>query len=129
MHPNAMLQRQYLIMKELFAEHGIPGYLCTDNGPQFANALSAEFATEWKFDHNTSAPMRPRSNGQAEAAMKIVKGLLTHAKCSGPSTLLAHCSTPIDAHLCSLTKLLYPWALHNTVPHCIWNTDPHAATE
>ena len=34
------------VMKELFAEHGIPEVLHTDNGPQFANALFTEFATD-----------------------------------------------------------------------------------
>ena len=71
------------VLKELFTEHGIPGILSTDNCPQFANELFTEFATGWKFDHNTISPRNPRSNGQAEAAVKTVKGLLTHAKCSG----------------------------------------------
>ena len=71
------------VLKELFTEHGIPVVFHTDIGPQFANALFTEFATDWKFDHNTSLPRNPRSNGQAEAAMKTVKGLLIHAKCSG----------------------------------------------
>ena len=74
-----MLQR-LSIMKESFTEHGIPESVNTDSGPQFADALFAEFATDWKFDHNISDPRNPRSNGQAEAAMKIIKGLLTHAK-------------------------------------------------
>ena len=98
------------VLKELFAEHGIPEVLCTDNGPQFANALFTKFATDWKFDHNTSSPRNPRSNGQAEAAIKTVKGLLTHAKCSGQDpylALLAYHSTPIDAHLHSPAEMLY----------------------
>ena len=89
------------IVKELFAENGIPKLLCTANAPHFANTLFAEIATYWKFDHNTSAPRSPRSNGQAEAAEKIVKGLLTYAKCSGQDpwlALLAYHSTPINAH-------------------------------
>ena len=49
----------------------------------------AEFAKEWNFDHDTSSPRNPRSNGQAEAAMKIVKGLLSKAKYSGKDPHLA----------------------------------------
>ena len=64
-------------LKELFGEHGIPESLHSDNGPQFASTLFAEFATDWNFDHCASAPTNPCSNGQAEAAMKIIKGLLT----------------------------------------------------
>ena len=100
----------HLSPKELFAEHGIPEVLPTDNGSQFANALFTEFATDQKFDHNNSSPRNPRSNGQAEAAMKTVKGLLTCAKCSGQDpylALLAYHSTPNDAHLHSPTEMLY----------------------
>ena len=82
------------MLKGLFSEHGIPETLRSDNGPQFANHMFAEFAKEWNFDHNTSSPRNPRSNGQAEATMKIVKGLLSKAKYSGQ---LAYRSTPIDA--------------------------------
>ena len=64
-------------LKEMFAEHGIPESLCSDNGPQFSSGLFAEFATEWNFDHWTSAPTSPHSNGQVETAMKIIKRLLT----------------------------------------------------
>ena len=66
--------KTFSVLKELFAEHDIPEILCTDNGPQFANALFTEFATDWKFDHNTSSPRNPRSNGQPEATMKTVNG-------------------------------------------------------
>ena len=98
------------VLKELFTEHGIPEVLHTDNGPQFTNALFTEFATDWKFNHNISSPRNPRSNSQAEAAIKNVKGLLTHAKCFVQETylaLLAYCSTPTDAHLCSPAEKLY----------------------
>ena len=71
------------VLKELFAEHGILEIPHTDNGSQFANALFTKFATNWKFDHNTSSPRNPRSNGQTEAAIKTIKGLLTYAKWSG----------------------------------------------
>ena len=57
-------------MKELFAEHGIPEIIQTDNGPQFASQLFAEFTKDWNIDHELSSPQNPRSNGQAESAVK-----------------------------------------------------------
>ena len=42
------------VLKELFSEHGIQETLRSDNGPQFASHVFAEFANEWNFDHNTS---------------------------------------------------------------------------
>ena len=97
------------VLKELFAEHDIPEVLHTDNGPQFANSCFTKFATDWKFDHNTSSPRNPRSSGQVEAAIKTTKELLNHAKCSGQDpylALLAYQSMPIDAHLHSPAEIL-----------------------
>ena len=94
----------------MFSEHGISETVRSDNGPQFASHQFTEFAKEWNFDHTTSSLRNPRSNGQAKAAVKVAKGLLTHAKYSGQDpylTLLAYRSTPINAHLCSPAEMLY----------------------
>ena len=120
------------VLKELFSEHGIPETLRSDNGPQFASHLFAEFAKEWNFDHNTSSPRNPRSNGQAEAAVKIIKGLLNCAKYSGEDpylALLAYRSTPIDAHLRSPAEMLYQRTIHTTLPQRIHHKYPHAADD
>ena len=84
------------------------------------------------FDHTTSSPRNPRSNGQAEATVKITKGLLTHAKYSGQDpylALLAYRSTPINAHLCSPAEMLYQRAIRTTVPQGIRHKDPQAAAD
>ena len=120
------------VLKELFAEHGIPEEIRSDNGPQFASHLFAEFTKDWNIKHSTSSPRNPRSNGQAESAVKIVKGLLTRAKCSGQDpylALLAYRSTPVDSHLRSPAKMLYQHALCTTVPQRIRHKDPYAAAE
>ena len=119
-------------MKELFAEHGIPEIIQTDKGPQFASHLFAEFTKDWNIDHKLSSPQNPRSNGQAESAVKIVKGLLTHAKYSGQDphlALLAYRSTPVDAHLRSPAEMLYQCVIWTTVPQRIRNRDPHAVSD
>ena len=120
------------VLKELFAEHGIPEEIRSDNGPQFASHLFAEFTKDWNIKHSTSSPRNPRSNGQAESAVKIVKGLLTRAKCSGQDpylALLAYRSTPVDSHLRSRAEMLYQRALRTTVPQRIRHKDPYAAAE
>ena len=101
------------VLKELFAEHGIPEEIQSDNGPQFASHFFTEFMKDLSIKHSTSSPRNPRSNGQVESAVKIVKGLLTHAKCSGQDpylALLAYRSTQlilIYDHLvrCSISVL------------------------
>ena len=90
------------VLKELFAQHGILEEIRSDNGPRFASHLFAEFTKDWNIKHSTSSPRNPWSNGQAESAVKIVKGLLTRAKCSGQDpylALLAYRNTPVDSHL------------------------------
>ena len=120
------------VFKELFSEHGIPETIRFDNGPQFASHQFAEFTKEWNFDHTTSSPRNPRSNGQAKAAVKVTKGLLTHAKYSGQDSylaLLAYMSTPIDAHLHSPAEMLYQRAIRTTMPQRIRHKYPHAADD
>ena len=110
------------------------GFLKQSNltGPQFASHQFTEFAKEWNFDHTTSSPSNPRSNGQAEAAVKVVKGHLTRAKYSGQDpylALLAYRSTPIDAHLHSPAEMLYQRVIKTTVPQRIRHKDPQAAAD
>ena len=120
------------VLKELFSEHGIPKTIRSDNGPQFTSHQFAEFAKEWNIDHTTSSPRNPRSNGQAEAAVKVVKGLLTHAKYSRQDpylALLAYRSTPIDAHLRSPAEMIYQRVIRTTVPQRLRHKDPPAAAD
>ena len=84
------------------------------------------------FDHTTSSPRNPRSNGEAEATVKVTKGLLTHAKYSGQDSylaLLAYRSTPIDAHLHSPPEMLYQRVVRTTVPQRIRHKDAQAAPD
>ena len=63
-------------LKAQFSRHGIPEVLVTDNGPQFVSGEFSEFATQWEFQHVTSSPYHPKSNGKAESAVKVVKSRL-----------------------------------------------------
>lgn len=75
-------------MKHHFAVHGIPFKLLTDNGPQFASREFKSFASEWSFEHITSSPYFPQSNGFAENAVKQAKNLLEKCKKDGSDPLL-----------------------------------------
>ena len=107
-----------------------PSDLTMDDNLPAINSLSLLRSVK-AFDYTTSSPRNPRSNGQAEAAIKVTKSLLTHAKCSGQNpylALLAYRSTPIDAHLHSPAEMLYQRAIRTTVPQRIRHKDPQAAT-
>ena len=62
-------------LRIIFLRFGIPDTLVTDNGPQLPSAEFVAFAKSWGFQHITSSPMCPQSNGKAENAVKTVKQL------------------------------------------------------
>ncbi|KAI5714872.1 hypothetical protein M8J77_006818 [Diaphorina citri] len=64
-------------IKSIFARHGIPQIVVSDNGPQFSSREFQQFARTYEFQHITSSPRYPRSNGEAESAVKIMKKMLT----------------------------------------------------
>lgn len=85
--------------KSQFARHGIPDTLITDNGPQFSSQQFSDFASAYQFEHRTSSPHYPQSNGKAEKAVQIIKNVLkkaTHDRQDPYLALLALRNTPID---------------------------------
>ncbi|KAL0152959.1 hypothetical protein M9458_051737 [Cirrhinus mrigala] len=46
-------------MKAIFARHGIPQVVCSDNGPCYSSRDFPKFAEEYGFQHVTSNPLYP----------------------------------------------------------------------
>ena len=61
------------VFKQYFARHGIPEMLYTDNGPEFASKEFSVFAKNYQFQHVTSSPRFPQSNGLVERTIQTVK--------------------------------------------------------
>jgi len=101
-------------MKSIFARHGIPELCVLDNGPQYLSEEFAEFMREYHCRHITSSPLYPQSNGEAERAVKTVKGLLK--KEGDPYlALLSYRATPLQIGY-SPSELLMGRKLRTTVP-------------
>uniref|UniRef100_A0A8C5GKQ1 Integrase catalytic domain-containing protein n=1 Tax=Gouania willdenowi TaxID=441366 RepID=A0A8C5GKQ1_GOUWI len=100
--------------KSMFARHGIPETLITDNGPQFSCREMEHFAKEYCFEHVTSSPRYPQSNGEVERAVRTVKDLLK--KASDPYRALLAYRTTALANGYSPAQLLMGRRLRTTLP-------------
>ena len=49
-------------LKVIFARHGTPEKLVSDNGPQFSAQEFVHFANEWGFSHIKCSPIYPPLN-------------------------------------------------------------------
>ena len=82
------------VLRSCFARYGIPETVRSDNGPQFASRKFAEFANSYGFEHGTSSPYYPQSNGMVERAVKTAKKLLKQS--SDPHlAILSFRATPL----------------------------------
>ncbi|KAK8923593.1 hypothetical protein KSP39_PZI019849 [Platanthera zijinensis] len=61
---------------DIICRHGMPQAIVTDNGPQFASNEFIKFCGELGIDLRFASVHHPRSNGQVEAANKIIVNLL-----------------------------------------------------
>ena len=82
-------------MKSIFAHHGVPESLISDNGPQYAAEVFTSFAKEYGFRHLTSSPRYPQGNGATERAVRTIKNLLEKSEdlCI---VLMPYHSTPLE---------------------------------
>ena len=102
-------------LKALFSCHGIPSTLVSDNGPQYDSHEMKQFAESYGFCHLTSSPHYPQANGQAERAVRTVKGLLEHSP-DPYMALLSYRATPMPWCGLSPSELLMGRRIRTDVP-------------
>ena len=64
-------------LRLIFAQHGLPEEVVSDNGPQFIPNEFAEFMNRNGIKHTLVPPYHPQSNGAAERSVRVVKEVLT----------------------------------------------------
>ena len=67
---NQTFEHTIAVLEEVFATHGIPDIVMSDNGPRFSSASFSTFADTYGFTHTTSSPRYPQSNGESERAVR-----------------------------------------------------------
>ena len=65
-------------LRNIFATHGLPKMLVSDNGPQFTSSEFQAFMRNNGIKHICSSPYHPSTNGLAERAVQSFK---EHMKC------------------------------------------------
>ncbi|XP_014679608.1 PREDICTED: uncharacterized protein K02A2.6-like, partial [Priapulus caudatus] len=102
-------------IKSIFARHGTPETVFSDNGLQYASQEFQQFAKDYNFAHATSSPRYPQSNGAAERAVQTVKQMLEKADDDPHYALLACRATPLENGN-SPSELLFSRRIRTTVP-------------
>ena len=120
--PDMTSKTTIMKMKALFGRYGIPYEVRTDGAKQFVCKEFAEFSTEYNFKHEVSSPTYARSNGEAEAYVKIAKKCL---KQDDPAlSLLLYRSTPHAATGVAPATLFMGRKLRTTLPTLLSNLTP-----
>ncbi|CAC5378857.1 unnamed protein product [Mytilus coruscus] len=102
-------------LKSIFATHGIPTTLRSDNGPQLSSSEFKKFSKELGIDHQTSSPNFQSANGEAERSIKTVKNLWRKSDDKHLS-LLNYRNTPLEGIDLSPSQLLMGRRPRNTLP-------------
>lgn len=106
-------------LKSIFARHGIPDVVFSDNGPQYSSAEFKDFAESWEFTHIASSPGHAQSNGQAERTVQTIKNLLKKSEVNNGDpyiSLLEYRNTPLEGVGLSPAQLLMGRQLKGKLP-------------
>ena len=104
--------------KSVFARHGIPVEIVSDNMPFLSNEFLT-FANAWGIKTTTSSATYSQSNGQAEGCVQTMKNVLkkAHEQNRDPySALLEYRNSPITGLKSSPVQILMSRRLRSKIP-------------
>ena len=86
---SATSQNTITVLRSLFATHGLPELIVSDNGTVFTSEQFRDFLKKNGIRHITSAPYHPSTNGLAERAVQTFKTSMKKSKPGDITTQLA----------------------------------------
>lgn len=113
-------------MMDVFARHGVPQTVISDNGGQYSSEVFSSFAKEWGFSHVTISPGHSSGNGMAERSVQTIKGLLKYA--SLPNSLLSYHTAELACGY-TPTQLLMSRRIRSKIPTINKNLHPKLITQ
>ena len=112
-------------LKKIFVSHGIPKIVFSDNGPQYTSRDFKKFSDEWDFQHESSSPEYPQSNGLVERKIQTVKRCLRKSEQNNEDpyiALLTLNSTPLKGAE-SPAEIMYGRKVRTLLPSITIKTD------
>ena len=128
----------------MFAAHGIPEQVKSDNGPPFQGAVFREYSMEKGFKHRRVTPLWPEANGLAENFMRNIGKVARTAHSEGNDwrrelyTFVAqyratkHPSTGVSPNALMYSRELrgkLPEITKTTIPPQVAERDSHCKTK
>ena len=114
--------------EKIFATHGVPDKLKTDNGPPFKGHDMKAFANKMGFHHQRVEPMHPQSNGLAENFMRMLLKVAHTAQVEKKDPrrevykyLMAYRATPHSTTGVSPSESLFGRQIKTAVPSLLKN--------
>lgn len=113
-------------LKAMFSRNGVPEKVISGNGPQYSSQEFKNFASAWDFQHTTTSPHYPQSNGLAEKTVQTAKTMLNKARAEKKDPYLSlqeYRNTPVDGYK-SPAQLLMSRRLRSILPTTATHLQP-----
>ena len=124
------------VLRSMFAHHGLPEQLVSDNGPQFTSTEFAQFMEGNRIKHILSAPYHASSNGLAERFVQTLKRTLKTSVKEGKTIhhrlaefLFEYRATPHGTTNISPSELFLKRKLRTRFDLMILNTREHVTAK
>ena len=117
-------------MDRVFATHGIPRVIRSDNGPPFSSEEIRQFMQENDIEHKRITPLWPQANSEAENFMKPVTKAIRSARVEGREWkkdlyqfLLNYRATPHSTTGFTPSELLFNRKIRTKLPQMVIGSD------